>query len=65
MEREITFECFIFLQETELGLVLNKRKQQLHLKLQDESLKNYDTLITVAKYELQSIDSQLSDIQSA
>lgn len=65
MEREITFECFVFLQETELGLVLNKRKQQLHLKLQDESLKNYDTLITVAKYELQSIDSQLSDIQSA
>lgn len=53
-----------FLQETELGLVLDKLKQQLHSTLQDESLKNHDTLITVANYELQSIDSQLSNIQS-
>jgi len=51
----------IFSQETELESVLEQLKQQLNEKLQDESLKHYDTLITFAECELKSINAQISE----
>ncbi|KAL7326521.1 hypothetical protein PS15p_208851 [Mucor circinelloides] len=48
-------------QKTELGSVLEQLKQQLNEKLQDELLKNYDTLITFAECELQSINAQICE----
>lgn len=51
----------MFSQETELGSVLEQLKQQLNEKLQDELLKNYDTLITFAECELQSINAQICE----
>ncbi|KAL9555318.1 hypothetical protein PS6_002930 [Mucor atramentarius] len=41
--------------------VLEQLKQQLNEKLQDELLKNYDTLITFAECELQSINAQICE----
>ncbi|KAG1088474.1 hypothetical protein G6F42_020261 [Rhizopus arrhizus] len=48
-------------QKTELESVLEQLKQQLNEKLQDESLKHYDTLITFAECELKSINAQISE----
>lgn len=46
---------------TKLGLVLEKLEQQLNETLQNELLKKYDTLVTFAECELQSINTQSSD----
>ncbi|CEP11396.1 hypothetical protein [Parasitella parasitica] len=57
--------------EKDLGLIednrkllLEKLKQQLNEKLQNTAFKTSDTVVTLLKYELKSIDTQLSNIRA-